>query len=473
MRGRISPRSGGALAALLLPALLLGGCAGITPDGGFDAVAGRAQERGGLAPHIVLNEADAQAVAETTRSLLAQPLSSEAAVRVALLNNPGLQANYWNVGIAQADLAQAARLQNPAFGFKRLAGGGGVEIERSLTFSLVQALTLPLARRVEDTRFEQVKLAVGAAIERHAVETRHAWIDAVAANQSLDYARRVNAAAEASADLMGRMARSGNTSQLDLARERAFHAEAGAALMRAGQQQVAARERLIRLLGLWGADTAFTLPARLPDLPGAPSELADLERRALDARLDLAAARQDAAALAASLGLTRTTRFVNVFELGVANKSESGMPTTRGYEIAIELPLFDWGQARSARAEALYMQSLRRVAETAVNARSQARERYLGYRAAWDLARHYRDEVIPLRRKISQETLLRYNGMLASPFDLLTDAREQAGAVNAAIEALKEFWKAHADLEEALGGPVAQAAPAALRQDNEHKEHAQ
>jgi outer membrane protein TolC len=267
------------------------------------------------------------------------------------------------------------------------------------------------------------------------------------------------------------MARSGNTSQLDLARERSFHAEAGAALMRAGQQQVAARERLTRLLGLWGADTAFTLPARLPELPAAPSELADLERRAIEARLDLAAARQDAAALAASLGLSRTTRFVNVLELGLANKSESGMPTTRGYEISIELPLFDWGQARNARAEALYMQSLRRVAETAVNARSQARERYLGYRAAWDLARHYRDEVIPLRRKISQETLLRYNGMLASPFDLLTDAREQAGAVNATIEALKEFWSAHADLEEALGGPVAQAAPVALPQGQEHQEH--
>lgn len=97
-----------------------------------------------------------------------------------------------------------------------------------------------------------------------------------------------------------------------------------------GQQQVAARERLTRLLGLWGADTAFTLPARLPDLPSAPSEVADLERRALDARLDVAAARQDAAALAASLGLSRTTRFVNVFELGLANKSQSGMPTTRG-----------------------------------------------------------------------------------------------------------------------------------------------
>ena len=111
------------------------------------------------------------------------------------------------------------------------------------------------------------------------------------------------------------------------------------------------------------------------------------------------------------------------------------------------------------------MQSLRRVAETAVNARSEARERYLAYRAAWDLARHYRDNVLPLRKQVSNEVLLRYNGMLASTFELLADAREQATAVNAYIEAQKEFWSAHASLEEALGGPVAHAAPAS------HKEH--
>jgi outer membrane protein TolC len=459
-------RRAGAAALLAL----LAGCAGVTPDGGFDAVARRAHERGALEPRIVLNEADARAVAETTRALLAKPLDMDAAVRIALLNNSGLQASYWNVGVAQADLARAARLQNPSFGFKRTAGGGEVEIERSLTFSLVQALTLPLARRMESARFEQVKLAVGAEIERHALETRRAWIGAVAARQSLDYARRVNAASEASAELMGRMSRSGNASKLDLAREQAFYAEAFAAVTRADRQAVTARERLARLLGLWGQDSAFTLPERLPDLPAAPAQVPDLEQRALEHRLDVAAARQDAAALASSLGLSRTTRFVNVFELGAVQKSETGMPVARGYELSIELPLFDWGQARSARAEALYMQSLRRVADTAINARSQARERYLGYRAAWDLARHYRDEVLPLRKRISNEVLLRYNGMLASSFDLLSDAREQAGAVNATIDALKEFWSAHADLEEALGGRIGHGAQPAPSQ---HKEHAQ
>ncbi len=441
--------------ALAAGAALLAGCAAVAPDGGFAAVADSARARSGAEAKLVRSEADERAVADTVRSLLAQALGQDAAVRIALLNHPGLQASYWEVGIAQADLAQAARLQNPGFGFKRTAGGGAVEIERTLTLSLVQALTLPLSQRLEHARFEAAQLRVGLAIERHALETRRAWVEAVAARQGLDYARRVNAAAEASAALSGRMRRSGNASALDSAREQLFYAEAAAGVMRAEQQVVASRERLARLLGLWGEQANYILPERLPDLPAAPLDASETERLAVERRLDVQAARQEAAALAASLGLTRSTRFINVLDLGLERKSETGEPRARGYEVSLELPLFDWGDARVARAEGVYMQSLRRVAETAINARSEARERYLAYRNSWDLARHYRDEVLPLRKKISSEVLLRYNGMLASPFELLVDAREQAGAVNAAIDALKDFWLQEAELQLALGGPAA------------------
>ena len=449
-------------ARALMAVALLTGCANVTPDGGFDAVAKAAHERAGLAPRIVMNEADARTVADTTRAILARPLDMDGAVRVALLNHPGLQASYWNVGIAQADLAQAARLQNPRFGFKRTAGGGDTEIERSLGFNLVQALTLPLARRLEGARFEQAKLTVAAGIERHSLETRRAWIEAVAARQSLDYARQVAAAADASSDLMTRMAQVGNASGLDQAREAAFHAEAGAGVLRAGRERDAARERLTRLLGLWGRQAGYTLPERLPDLPDQPAELTQVERLAIERHLDLRAARAGAAGLAADLGLTRATRMVNVLDLGYASKSETGEVRSEGWEVGLELPLFDFGGARVARAEALYMQALGRVAETAINVRSEARAAYLGYRAGYDVARHYRDHVIPLRKRISDETLLRYNGMLASPFELLADAREQAGAVHATIGALKDFWLAQADLEAALGGRVAPGAAPGL-----------
>jgi outer membrane protein TolC len=453
----------------LAAALLLSGCVAVAPDGGFGAVADMTKARTGNQVAIVRTDADASALADTVRAMQRQPLGPDQAVRIALLNNPGLQATYWKVGIAQAELAQASRLPNPSIGFRRTEGVGEIEIERAVTLDLVKALTMPLAARLERRRFEQARLEVAFEIERHAAETRRAWYEAVAAKQGVDYARLVNSSAEASAELSSRMAQAGNASKLDLAREQAFHAEASAAVARAGRQALAAREKLTRLMGLWGENAAYTLPERLPELPAAPAELENVERLALEQRLDVQAAKSDAAGTAAALGLTRATRFVNVLDLGYAGTGKTGEPAKSGYEISLELPLFDWGTARAARAEGLYMQAVNRVAQVAVDARSEARESYLAYRTAYDLVRHYRDQVIPLRKKISDETLLRYNGMLASSFELLADAREQASAVNAYIDALNQFWIAHANLEAALGARVAPAADTT----EHHKDHHQ
>jgi outer membrane protein TolC len=169
-------------------------------------------------------------------------------------------------------------------------------------------------------------------------------------------------------------------------------------------------------------------------------------------RLDVQGARQASELTARNLGLTRTTRFINVLELGAKRVGSNEGPTERGWEVGFELPLFDWSGARVARAEAVYMQSLHRAAETAVNARSEVREAYTGYRSAYDIARHQRDEVVPLSQRIAEENLLRYNGMLIGVFELLADARTQIAVVHGSIQALRDFWIAQADLDMALIG---------------------
>jgi outer membrane protein TolC len=169
-------------------------------------------------------------------------------------------------------------------------------------------------------------------------------------------------------------------------------------------------------------------------------------------RLDVQMAKRNAEATAKALGLTKATAFINVLDVGYINKSTTGMPRANGYGIALELPIFSWGGANTARAEAIYMQSVHRTADTAVRARSEVREAYSAYRTFYDLARHYRDEVVPLRKKISDEVLLRYNGMLASVFELLSDSRDQVNSVNTAIEAQRDFWIAETDLQAAING---------------------
>nr|MBA2689635.1 TolC family protein [Burkholderiales bacterium] len=409
----------------------------------------------------VKSDADAQSVQSTIKQTLAQPLSADDAVQIALLNNRGLQAVYGELGIAEAGLVQAGRLRNPGFSFARLIRGDEKEIERAYMFDFLGLITMPLRGKLEGRRFEQAKLMVAGEMLQVAAQTRNAYYGALAAQESVKYSGQVQLAAETSAELARRMARVGNWGTLQQAREQLFYAEATAQLARAKQAAVAERERLTRLMGLWGEDVQFKLPDRLPDLPASPRELTDIENQALTQRLDIQAAKQETAGMAESLGLTKATRFINVLELSYLRNSETGKPRQTGYEIELSIPLFDWGGARLAKAEAAYMQSAHRLAEIAVNARSQVRESYSGYRTAYDLAKHYRDEIVPLRKKIAEQNLLRYNGMLIGVFELIADAREQVISVNAYIEALRDFWLMESNLQMALAGKSPGSAGAA------------
>jgi outer membrane protein TolC len=433
---------------------VLGGCATFSGDRGFGTVEQVARERLNKDVKWQRDDDERGSVRSTVKTLLASPLSADNAVQVALLNNPGLQATYAELGIAEADLVQAGRMTNPHFAYLRTSEGGARKLEWALTFPIVDLLTMPLRIRIEGRRFEQVKLAVAGRMLEVATVTRKSWIETVAAEERVRYLEQVKLAAEASADLASRMERAGNFNRLDRMREEAFHAETSAHLARARQAAVAARERLTRQMGLSG-EAPFRLPERLPELPAGKPEFKEIEARAMTERLDVRAAALETGSLAGSLGLTRATRFINVLEFGPAATKEDPEPWKRGFEVSLQLPVFDWGGARVAKAEAIYMQALHRVAETAVNARSEVREAYSAYHTAYDAAKRYRDEIVPLRKKIAEENMLRYNGMLISVFELLADAREQVGAVIGYIEALRGFWISESDLQAAFNGPPA------------------
>jgi outer membrane protein TolC len=456
---------------LFAAALSLGlaACAGFSDDARFSPVESAVKERTGAETKWVRGEEEADTVGVRVNELLAKPLGPSEAVQIALLNNPGLQASYAEVGIAEADLVRASRWSGPTFSYGRLRRGDEVEIERSVFFDVLGLLTIPLARRAEETRLQAVQNRAAAEGLRVALETRKAWFQAVAARETAKYMAQVKETAETSAELARRMAEIGNFTRLQYAREQAFYAEMAAQLAHARHAELAARERLARLMGLWGEDLKFELPERLPELPQSAREGGDLEAQALAQRLDVQGARRDAESLARSLGLSKATRFVDLLEVGVLNNTETGQERQRGWEVELRMPLFDLGGARTVRAERLYLQSVSRTIEAAVQARSEVRESYSAYRTSFDLARHYRDEIVPLRKRISEEMLLRYNGMLASVFELLADSREQVLAVNAYIVSLRDFWLAESDLQMALTGrspgpvtrPAAGGAPVA------------
>ncbi|HLL17745.1 MAG TPA: TolC family protein, partial [Rubrivivax sp.] len=261
------------LAASAAASVLLAGCASFSPDGGFDQVGTLTKERVGQAPSLQRTPGDADSARARVAELLKQPLTADNALEVAFLNSPGLQASFAELGIAESELVRVGRLRNPSFSFGRMREGHGViEIERAVMFDVLGLLTMPLARQVEQRRFEQAQLQAAYSAVGIAAEVRRAYFLAVAGQELVRYYEQVKEAAEVSSELARRMVEAGNFNKLSQMREQAFYADATAQLARARHRATAERERLARLLGLWGDQLSFTLPERLPDLPTQPAE---------------------------------------------------------------------------------------------------------------------------------------------------------------------------------------------------------
>ena len=440
---------------LLLP-IILSGCATFSADGGFGAVEKTTQTYIKQKPIWANSEAQKQAAAEQLAALLARPLSVNDAVQIALINNAQLQANFYDLQIAEANVVQAGRIPNPIFSMLYAKNGGEFKIEQALTFNILALFTMPKASAIEKQRFAATQNKVVLQVLDTARQTRNAYYDALAARESVRYLTQVNDSAAATAEFAKRMQNAGNFSELDKAREQVFYADAALELAHAKNSQVQAEEALTRLLG-FSERTVFTLPERLPDLPKSNDDLKQVKSEDFAKRLDIAQMRSQTEALASQLGLTKATRFVNVLELGPARVLEGSRnePYKKGVTLSFELPIFDWGQSNVKRAEATYMQSLQRSSNLAIVAASQVRSHYAQYQASYAIAQYYRDEVVPLRKKMLQENLLRYNGMLIGPFDLMADARAQVQSVNSYIAALRDFWVADSNLEMVLvGEPV-------------------
>lgn len=360
-----------------------------------------------------------------------------------------------------AHAAQTGRLSNPIFSFEHLRSGDALELGRIISFGLLDLLTLPQRQKLAEQQVEQARLRLTSDVVNQVTLVRQAGVRAVAAQQSLQYAKQVYESAEASAELARRMQAVGNFSKLERARQQAFYADAGTQLAVARYTATTVREELVRQLGLTETQVQeLKLPERLPDLPRQPLQPAEVSQAANRERLDVRLAQAAFDAAARARGLTHITSVTDI-ELGVirntiSDSAEGSRTTERGYDIALRLPLFDWGDLQRDAANGQDLESAKRLEATLRAVGSSVRESYSAYRTTYDIARHYRGQVVPLRKTISQENQLRYNGMLIGVFDLLADARDQIGAVVAAIEADQQFWLADAALQAAvIGKPTA------------------
>ncbi len=458
------------LLALATAAVVLAGCASVN----FDQALNNANQTAGAFTggklELSRTAEQQQARAKLTNDLLSKPLSSDDAVRVALANSPAVQALLAQSWADMSAANQAGRIANPVFAFERFTFKDELELGRLLSFGLLDLLTLPRRQAIAQSRIAQSQVQLSANVVEQVTQVRQAWVRTVAARQTLQYAEQINTAAEASADLAKRMQQVGNFNKLQRARQQVFYADSTVRLASAQHAALAAREELSRLLGLADAQSAqLLLPDRLPDLPKEARAADVVNGVAVDQRLDVQLARSQLDAAGKSQGLNLITSLVDV-EVGIRRDTVfdnaggvGSAAARRGYELGIRLPIFDWGNAKRDAMNAQSLAAANRYEGTVRSATSQLRESYSAYRTAYDVARHYRDEVVPLRKTMAEENVLRYNGMLIGVFELLADTRDQISSVVTAINAYQQFWLADAALSASMTGkPTAMmmAAPA-------------
>ncbi|MGJ4943034.1 TolC family protein [Bradyrhizobium sp. HKCCYLS1011] len=443
-------------ATALAAALALGGCASLSPDGGMSVVGDVTKRTINKEATAVRAAEDGDRVRAASRRLLARPLNADAAVQLALLNNKGLQAAYDELALSEADLVQDSLPPNPTFSLSHISGDGAFEAERQVAGDILALATLPARSEIARDRFHQAQLKAALATLRLATDVRRAYVRTVAASELVALLTEAQSAAEATAQLARKLGETGALNRLDQAREQVFYAETTAELASARQAAASARERLTRLMGLWGDDLAFRLPERLPELPRQPLTEPLVEADAVGHRIDLQIARIELAALAKSLSLTEATRFVNLLDLAGIDRTtrdpDGRKFSERGVDVQFQIPIFDGGEVRMRQAVESYNLAFNRLTEKAVNIRSEARDAYRSYRSTYDIARHYQREVLPLRQIISDEMQLRYSSMQVDVFALLVEARQRIASRRAAIDAMSNFFLAQAELSAAING---------------------
>jgi len=434
---------------------LMGGCASVPQDAGFGETRAAVEARTGARAVWNRGGEEDREVAEQTSALLAKDMSADDAVQLAVLNNPELQVVYEELGVAQADVVQAGLLKNPVFSASvRFPARPYHGVDAGVEEEFVDLLFLPARKKMAESEFAASKARVGGRVVALAAEVRRAYYRAAAAGEIVGIRKEAQDAADSSAELAGRLFEAGNITEL--ARD-SYRAEAGQSKLDAGDaalELAEARQELAKLMGLTMRLGEMRVAGGLAELPVKELAEEELRKRALGQRLEVIAARQEAAALLQQKDVAGTAAAISGGSVGAELVRDPDVKTTIGPAVSVAVPVFDQGQAANAKAVAQWRQAQARVRETGAEVTAEVGLAFERMSAARDRAAFDRETLFPLRQRMTQQTLQQYNGMLASPFALIEAKRAELSARVEAVQAVEAYWIARADMEKAIGGKL-------------------
>src|SRR5262249_46671385 len=301
-------------------------------------------------------------------------LTPERAVQIALLNNRELQSNYADLGLAQANLVQATLWKNPilngAVTFD--LAGGSPDYTFNLALKAIDILYIPLRERVAESQLEETKFHVTAQVMSVAAQTYLAFIDYLGERQRVRVLTLAVESAKAIVESGKALRKPGNITDYEFEAEVALQVEVAAELARAQIRVAQTRERVNRLLGLTDVQTQWRSVPQPPPVSVRDLPIAHLERKAIEASVDLAGVRQRLITLGRKYRVVDITSVLPRFDAGgelerVVGENEAG-PI-----FAVEVPLFDWGQARREAARMQILEVRDQFTALAIRIRSLAR----------------------------------------------------------------------------------------------------
>ncbi|MCB9508515.1 MAG: TolC family protein [Myxococcales bacterium] len=395
--------------------------------------------------------------ADEIMDVLADGLSLDEALRVALLNNRRFQADFMGLGIARADVVQAGLLENPTLGVSLLfpAGGGQTRLAADLAQNIMDVWRLPERRRAAEAGMEQRVLELARTAADLVADTRSAYYECVAA-------RAARTSAEASSELANdavaavdeQVARGVSTAvDANLARSVALGADLSA--RRIARREAEAGRQLADRLSLTSDLREITLVDAIDVPTTVTDDVEALVAVARTRRLDLRAVEAAIATAEAQLDLEHAESSPDVALGAGYERPESDDPADHvvGPTLGIELPIFDRHEARIAKAEAELRQLVKLREALEAELVQHVRAAAEGATVAADAARFLDERLVPQAE--SSEDLAR-RAFEAGQSTLLPwiDARRTLLTARVErIEATLEAALAGVELERALGGP--------------------
>jgi len=441
------------VAFLCLSLFLLGSCATTDPDQPYQKVKANIKDRTGQELSWQRSKEARREMATRVQEMLQNGLTLNEAVAIGLANNRRIQGLYQELGVAQAGVVQAQLLDNPHFGFAYLGSPSDLyKIELEAVFNIMSLFLMPLRQALAEAQMERTRCRISKMVLGQIFDLQRAYITLQAHQQAFKLLRRVLMSSEAAYEMAERMRRAGNITKLELLSRRSLLEEDRLALSSASLAVTQSRERMNSLMGLWGEDVVWDLPENLPPLPKEALDEKNLERRAIEASLDIALAKSELKVAARELGVTNVTSIIPELNVGAAFEREEDDTWLGGPAFGLQVPIFDPGHAKRSRAHAIVAQRWESIWALAVEVRAEVRQTIRRLNVMREQAHYYEHSFLPLRKAMTRQAQRRYNGMFMGVFELLMIKRMEIEASVGYVNTLKNYWLAHSDMTEILSG---------------------